>query len=124
MNLTLLSFTFVDGGRFVLRAVGDFPVQLQEPLLGGGGGGRQPLLLTGPLLGEGAGQEAEGDPGEEQEGGGDEEAQPPGAHPAGVLRGDGHAVWGRSNVRAQSGRSRCPMCGLLDWVALPILPAI
>ena len=85
----------MDGGRSVLRAGGNIPVQLQEPLLDGVGVGRGPLPLGGALLGEGAGQEPEGDRGDEQERGGDEEAQPPGAHPARVLVVDGQGVCGR-----------------------------
>lgn len=52
-----------------------------------------PVLL--PLvLWQRAGQEPEGNAGEEQEGRWHQEAQPPGAHPAGILGGDGHAFWG------------------------------
>lgn len=52
-----------------------------------------PVLL--PLVPwQRAGQEPEGNAGEEQEGRGHQEAQPPSPHPAGILRGDGHAFWG------------------------------
>lgn len=48
------------------------------------------LALISLLLWQRAGQEPEGNAGDEQEGGGHQEAHPPGAHPAGIFRSDGH----------------------------------
>lgn len=49
--------------------------------------------LVSPLLWQRAGQEPERNAGDEQQGGRHQKAHPPGAHPAGIFRGDGHTVW-------------------------------
>lgn len=49
-----------------------------------------------PGQGQGARQEPEGDGGQQGDDPGDEVAQPPGPHPAGVCRGDGDALCGSS----------------------------
>lgn len=51
------------------------------------------LALVSLLLLQRAGQEPEGNAGDEQEGGGHHEAHPPGAHPAGIFRSDRHTFW-------------------------------
>lgn len=45
------------------------------------------------LLWQRAGQEPEGNAGDEQEAGRYQEAHPPGSHPAGIFRGDAHTFW-------------------------------
>lgn len=54
---------------------------------------RRRLAIVPPLLGRRAGQEPEGNAGEEQEHRGHQEAQPPGTHPTGVFGSDDHVVW-------------------------------
>lgn len=51
------------------------------------------LALSSLLLWQRARQEPEGNAGHEEEGGGHHEAHPPGAHPAGIFRSDGHTFW-------------------------------
>lgn len=45
------------------------------------------------VLWQRARQEPEGNAGDEQEAGRNQEAHPPGAHPPGIFRSDGHAFW-------------------------------
>lgn len=75
---------------------------------------RRPAYVLPPvwlplLLWQRAGQEPEGNAGEEQEGRRHEETQPPGAHPAGILGSDGHAVCrgGRGGVEKEIETERC-----------------
>lgn len=55
--------------------------------------GRSRLVLISLLLRQRAGQEPEGNAGDEEEAGRHQKAHPPGAHPAGIFRRDGHTVW-------------------------------
>jgi len=51
---------------------------------------RSQFALNFLLIWQRAGQEPEGNAGEEEEDGGHHEAHPPGAHPAGIFRSDAH----------------------------------
>lgn len=48
------------------------------------------FALISPLLWQRAGQEPEGNAGDDQKGGRHQEAHPPGPHPSSIFRSDGH----------------------------------
>lgn len=56
----------------------------------------EPVRPPRPRHGQGTRQEPERDGGQQGDDPGDEVAQPPGSHPAGVCRGDGDALCGSS----------------------------
>lgn len=69
-----------------------------------------------PLLGQRLGQEPERDAGQQDDGAGHYEAQPPGPHPAGVLVVDGDGVWERKASKGKDskrGRVDCWLKGTL-----------